>query len=101
MDPVQAQVDAYNARDIDAFVAPYADDVVITDAGGRPIMAGVATIREEYGAMFAASPTSRPRSWAASPRATGRSTTSACRAPARPVRCWSPTRSPTGRSPAC
>ena len=42
MDPVQAQVDAYNARDIDAFVAPYADDVVITDAGGRPIMAGVA-----------------------------------------------------------
>ena len=53
-DPVQAQVDAYNARDIDAFVAPYADDVVITDAGGRPIMAGVATIREEYGAMFAA-----------------------------------------------
>ena len=35
-DPVQAQVDAYNARDIDAFVAPYADDVVITDAGGRP-----------------------------------------------------------------
>jgi hypothetical protein len=55
-DPVQAQVDAYNARDIDAFVAPYADDVVITDAGGRPIMAGVETIRDEYGAMFAASP---------------------------------------------
>jgi hypothetical protein len=56
MDPVQAQVDAYNARDIDAFVAPYADDVVITDASGRPIMAGVEPIREEYGAMFAASP---------------------------------------------
>src|SRR6188472_4298693 len=45
MDPVQAQVDAYNAHDI-----------VITDASGRPIMAGVETIREEYGAMFAASP---------------------------------------------
>ena len=56
LDPVQAQVDAYNARDIDAFVARYADDIVITDAGGRPIMAGVGTIREEYGAMFAASP---------------------------------------------
>ena len=56
MDPVQAQVDAYNARDIDAFVAPYAEDVVITDAGGRPIMSGVETIREEYGAMFEASP---------------------------------------------
>ena len=31
MDPVQTQVDAYNARDIDAFVAAYADDVVISD----------------------------------------------------------------------
>jgi len=55
-DPVQAQVDAYNARDIEAFVAAYADGVVITDAGGRPIMTGVDTIREEYGAMFDASP---------------------------------------------
>jgi hypothetical protein len=31
IDPVQAQVDAYNARDIDAFVASYAPEVVITD----------------------------------------------------------------------
>ncbi|MEO6510787.1 MAG: nuclear transport factor 2 family protein [Nocardioides sp.] len=54
--PVQAQVDAYNAHDIDAFVAAYADDVVITDAAGRAIMQGGDVIREEYGAMFEASP---------------------------------------------
>ena len=30
MDPVQAQVDAYNARDIDAFVAAYAAGVLIS-----------------------------------------------------------------------
>jgi hypothetical protein len=40
VDPVQAQVDAYNAHDIDAFVAAYAEDVVITDATGRAIMQG-------------------------------------------------------------
>jgi hypothetical protein len=55
-DPVQAQVDAYNARDIDAFVAAYAPEVVITDSTGRAIMAGQESIREDYGALFEASP---------------------------------------------
>jgi hypothetical protein len=55
-DPVQAQVDAYNARDIDAFVAAYDADVVITDATGRAIMSGGEAIRDEYGALFEASP---------------------------------------------
>jgi hypothetical protein len=56
IDPVQAQVDAYNARDIDAFVASYSPEVVITDASGRAIMQGSESIREEYGALFDASP---------------------------------------------
>jgi hypothetical protein len=55
-DPVQAQVDAYNARDIEAFTAAYDPNVVITDATGRAIMSGQETIREEYGALFEASP---------------------------------------------
>jgi hypothetical protein len=55
-DPVQAQVDAYNARDIDAFAAAYDADVVITDATGRAIMSGQDIIRDEYGALFEASP---------------------------------------------
>ena len=55
-DPVQAQVDAYNGRDIDAFLTSYAPDVAIVDASGRMIMSGHDTIREEYGALFDASP---------------------------------------------
>jgi hypothetical protein len=55
-DPVQAQVDAYNARDIDAFVAAYDAQVVITDAGGRPMMAGHEAMEEQYGALFDGSP---------------------------------------------
>jgi hypothetical protein len=55
-DPVQAQVDAYNARDIDAFVAAYSPEIVITDSSGRAIMSGHESIREEYGALFEASP---------------------------------------------
>ncbi len=56
MDPVQAQVDAYNARDIDDFVAAYDPGVVFTDASGLPIMSGSEVIRDEYGALFEASP---------------------------------------------
>ena len=55
-DPVQAQVDAYNARDIAAFVAAYSPDVVVVDASGRAIMSGRDNIEEEYGALFEAWP---------------------------------------------
>jgi hypothetical protein len=55
-DPVQAQLDAYNKRDIEAFVAAYAEDVVITDATGQAMMSGRDGIREEYGPFFEASP---------------------------------------------
>jgi hypothetical protein len=55
-DPVQAQLDAYNARDIDAFVASYTEDVLITDADGQPLMGGHESMREQYGALFDASP---------------------------------------------
>ena len=56
MDPVQAQVDAYNARDIDAFVAAYAPDVVITDPSGTPMLGGHEAMRDQYGALFEGSP---------------------------------------------
>jgi uncharacterized protein (TIGR02246 family) len=55
-DPIQAQVAAYNARDLDAFVACFADDVVVTDGAGKPIMTGVDDLRKSYAAMFAAHP---------------------------------------------
>src|SRR6476620_2829570 len=56
MDPVQAQLDAYNARDIDAFVEAYAEAVVISDASGQILMAGHEAMREQYGALFESSP---------------------------------------------
>jgi hypothetical protein len=56
VDPVQAQVDAYNARDIDAFVAAYTPDVVITDPSGAPMLGGHEAMRDQYGALFDASP---------------------------------------------
>jgi hypothetical protein len=43
MDPVQAHVDAYDARNIERFVAAYAPDVVITGATRRAIMSGQET----------------------------------------------------------
>lgn len=55
-DMVQGQLDAYNARDIDRFMACYTDDVVIEDADGNVTMQGQETMRAHYGAMFAKYP---------------------------------------------
>jgi hypothetical protein len=55
-DPVQAQVEAYNARDVEAFVACYADDVVISDGSATVLMTGRAQLRAAYGPMFDAHP---------------------------------------------
>jgi putative hydrolase of HD superfamily len=49
-DVVQAQVDAYNAHDIEAFLACYGDGITVTDlSGGRPPVRGIPALR----AMFA------------------------------------------------
>lgn len=49
----QAQLDAYNARDIDAFCAVYADDVVLYDlVSGEATCTGLDAMRERYGKMF-------------------------------------------------
>lgn len=54
--PVDAQLAAYNAQDVEAFVACYSEDVVIEDATGTLISKGRATMRENYARMFAANP---------------------------------------------
>lgn len=58
-DPVQAQLDAYNAHDADAFVACYAPDVKMFDAAGQLVVDGRAATRARYAALFAASPALR------------------------------------------
>jgi putative hydrolase of HD superfamily len=46
---VQAQVDAYNAHDIDAFATCYADNVTISDLSGkRPVIAGIPALKKAF-----------------------------------------------------
>jgi hypothetical protein len=55
-DPVQSQLEAYNARDLEAFLACYTPDCVIEDGEGSRMMAGHAEMRPRYAALFAGSP---------------------------------------------
>lgn len=46
------QLAAYNAHDLDAFCACYADDVRVLDHDGNVTLEGAAAFRERYGALF-------------------------------------------------
>jgi len=54
--PVQQQLDAYNAGDIEAFLEPYSDNVKIYNHPSDLIMSGKKVMRERYGKKFAALP---------------------------------------------
>lgn len=49
---VQAQVEAYNARDIDAFLATYTDDAELFDFGGAARCRGKEEMRVRYTQRF-------------------------------------------------
>ncbi|MBW2524788.1 MAG: amidohydrolase family protein [Deltaproteobacteria bacterium] len=52
---VQAQVDAYNSRNVDEFVSLYAPDAVVTEQPiGKEIAAGHTAIKAVYGKLFEA-----------------------------------------------
>jgi hypothetical protein len=51
-DPVKRQVDAYNRRDIDAFLSCYARDTVVEDTTGNVVMRGHDAMRTAYGELF-------------------------------------------------
>ena len=55
-DVVQAQLEAYNAQDLDAFCACFAKDCVIADLYGAVTQEGAGQIRERYEAVFAQYP---------------------------------------------
>ena len=59
VDVVQRQFDAYNAQDIEAFCATYADDCVIAAYGGAPLQTGKAEIRARYSKTFSDFPKNR------------------------------------------
>jgi len=61
-DVVQKQVEAYNAQDLESFLATYSDDAVITRAStGEVLMQGKDKMREWYGNMFRKYPNNRVR----------------------------------------
>jgi len=51
-DLAQQQLNAYNARDIDAFLAPYADDVEIYNFPNELRSKGIEAMRENYAGFF-------------------------------------------------
>jgi hypothetical protein len=53
---VQRQLNAYNARDIDAFLDTYSVDVEIYDAGNTLIMKGTEQMRPRYSQLFEGAP---------------------------------------------
>jgi hypothetical protein len=55
-DPVQGQLDAYNAHDIEAFLSWYASDAVIRHADGRVLLQGHTEMRRRYQLMFDQNP---------------------------------------------
>ena len=53
---VARQVEAYNAGDVGAFAACYAEDLVIVDAAGAELTRGRAELTEQYGRWFSRNP---------------------------------------------
>jgi uncharacterized protein (TIGR02246 family) len=54
---VQDQVDAYNARDLEAFLDTYAEDAVLSELpGGREIASGREAMRPVYASLFEKTP---------------------------------------------
>ena len=56
VDVVDRQVRAYNAGDVDAFIACYAEGVVVEASDGAVAMSGREEMRERYSRLFASSP---------------------------------------------
>ena len=58
---VAAQFAAYNAQDLDAFCALYADTAVLADFGGEVTCSGLAAIRARHAGLFADFPRNSAR----------------------------------------
>ena len=52
-DVAEAQLEAYNAQDLDAHCACFADDVVVADLNGAVTISGIEAYRAKYRQVFA------------------------------------------------
>lgn len=50
------QLEAYNNRDIEAFLVPYSDSVKVFDGKGNLLYRGKETMEKQYGSMFERTP---------------------------------------------
>ncbi|WP_350292169.1 nuclear transport factor 2 family protein [uncultured Croceitalea sp.] len=53
---VQKQLDAYNARDIDAFMSTYTNDITLVNFPDKVVLKGQEKMRESYATYFDATP---------------------------------------------
>lgn len=58
-DVAQAQLDAYNAQDLDAHCAYFTDDVIVAGLNGEINRQGAKAYRDFYAALFAEYPNNR------------------------------------------
>ncbi|MGD9813925.1 MAG: SgcJ/EcaC family oxidoreductase [Hyphomonadaceae bacterium] len=58
---VQRQLDTYNAQELEAFLACFADDCLLCDISGAVIQNGIGQIRARYAQLFAQYPKNRAR----------------------------------------
>lgn len=56
---VQAQLDAYNAQNLEAFCALLSPDVVLAEFNGAVTHRGAAAVRERYATLFSQFPQNR------------------------------------------
>lgn len=55
-DVVDAQIEAYRAKDVERFLSCYAADASVVLFDGTPMFADKHVMREQYGKLFAGSP---------------------------------------------
>ncbi len=55
-DPVEEQIAAYNAHDLERFLACYAPEVIFEDASNVRLLEGRQALQEAYASLFANSP---------------------------------------------
>lgn len=55
-EPVQHQLDAYNAHDVDAFLRCYGEDAVVRHGDGRVLMSDKDAMRAAYTQLFSQNP---------------------------------------------
>ena len=55
-DVVDAQIRAYQAKDVERFLSCYAEDASVVLFDGTPMFADKQVMREQYGKLFAGSP---------------------------------------------